>query len=276
MASCPPSPVPLPGVLILTTTPPLYLPTLLLSTKIRHPLGETFPKLITEQWINHLTSLGIEADAGRADPVVHLASVPSFPPFSGGRGEEAEEGEGSDSGQDDASSEFEEHEDDEGNVWRGAIASTHDRGLSTRNGPTPDGGSLVANVTFGQVTYLAPVPDGGEFLRTLVQLTTLQRHSDTAFFAANSLLSLAFLHHFHSVISLYFPSSSAHAASASLSPGSLPNIPASVLSSNFDLLYQVLQEMIDDGRPLTTEYNSIKGIVRGRAWWDDIMTKMSR
>lgn len=34
--------------------------------------------------------------------------------------------------------------------------------------------------------------------------------------------------------------------------------------------------MLDEGRPLTTDYNSLKAIVRGKAWWEDILTRMSQ
>lgn len=89
------------------------------------------------------------------------------------------------------------------------------------------------------------------------------------------MLPLSFLHHLHSVLSSYFPATSSSNTLAA-SPNAPVPIPASVLTSNFDLLYQVLQEMLDDGRPLTTEYNSIKGVVRGRAWWEDLIGRMSR
>lgn len=89
------------------------------------------------------------------------------------------------------------------------------------------------------------------------------------------MLSLAFLAHFHSVLSKYFQVASI--SSSSLTSTYLPvSIPASVLSANFDVVYQILQEMLDDGRPLTTELSSIKEIVRGKAWWENIMGKMNR
>lgn len=92
---------------------------------------------------------------------------------------------------------------------------------------------------------------------------------------ADPLLPLSFLHHLHSVLLMYFPTAST-STTLSASPNSPTPIPASVLATNFDLVYQLLQEMLDDGRPLTVEYNSLKGIVRGRAWWEDIMARMGR
>lgn len=256
---------PLPGVLILTTAPPLYIPTLLLSSHIRHPLRETYPRLLAEQWVSHLTQRGIETSAESSEPVVWLKSVPAF--STGG----VDDSEGDDDARSKPSSsssedgESPDELDSDGNVWRGM---RHVR--SARNGESDetvspplsslDKGTSVANLTIGQVTYLAPVPDG-----------------------TNPLLPLAFLHHLHAVLLQYFPdagaasASTSSAAAASIPAPNTPTpIPASTLASNFDLLYQVLQEMLDEGRPLTMDYNSLKGIVRGKAWWEEILSRMSQ
>lgn len=151
---------PLPGVLIFTTTPPLYLPTLLLSSHIRHPLKESYPSLLAEHWANHLAQHGIDATPALSDPIVWLKSVPSFP----NQQDDDTDAEGSD-GDGDAADESEEDEfDQDGNVWRGVRRSeaAAGNGVSHRAPTSVNEGQVVANVTIGQVTYLAPVPPGSE------------------------------------------------------------------------------------------------------------------
>ncbi|CAO1630040.1 unnamed protein product [Sympodiomycopsis kandeliae] len=268
-----PQVAPIPGVLILTTAPPLYIPTLLLASHIRHPLKETYPRLLAEQWVSHLSQQGIESKPALSEPVIWLKGVPSFPQ-SLGDDDDPEEDAGSEesdtqNGRDSVSP---DGQDSDGNVWRGlkeqdrrqeeaVLAAAKDPATSL------DQGTSVANLTVGQVTYLAPVPSG-----------------------TSPLLSLALLHHLHSVLLQYFPGSSSatsiaqtltnssgnNNAAATPFPSNPTAIPGSTLASNFDLVYQVLQEMLDDGRPLTTEYNSLKGIVRGQAWWEELLGRMSQ
>lgn len=253
MVQSAPSAAPLPGVLVLTTTPPLHCPSLLLSSHIRHPLKQQYPQLVATQWSSYLAKKGLQPCPQRADPVVWLKDLPSFPPqdFYDDEGDtDVSDGQSNDgTGEDDDDDDSEDKEDHEGNIWRGSTAKHH-RGSSSRSDEATTG-TAIANLTVGQVTYLAPIPQGG-----------------------NPLLSLAFLHHLHTVIAQYFPSTASSSSTSTIQ--SLPSVPASILASNFDVIYQILQEMLDDGRPLTTEYNSIKGIVRGKAWWEDITSKMAR
>lgn len=242
---------PLPGVLILTTTPPLYSPTLLLASHIRHPLKEHFTALVAEQWLAHLVRHSIEATPSLSEPVVYLKGVPAFSSRSG------EEGDGDSDSSDDEQDErsLSDHADDDGNIWRGTSDSGAGRNHASSSRQQPslpsERGTLVANLSIGQVTYLAPVPEG-----------------------TDASLSLSFLHQLHTVLLRYFPSNTDGLQTRIASD--LAPVPAATLAANFDLLYQLLQEMLDDGRPLTTDYNSIKGIVRGRAWWDEIMQRMKR
>lgn len=258
-AAVPPSPsaAPLPGVLILTTTPPLHIPSLLLSSHIRHPLKQQYPQLVASQWSAYLAKRSLQPSPQRADPVVWLKDLPCFPPQGSYDDEDTETDVSEDShGDDEGSSDqgSDDAEDDEGNIWRGSSTKPNRIGGSpaARANNDDDKGTALANLTVGQVTYLAPIPPGG-----------------------NPLLSLSFLHHLHTVIAQYFPNAAASTSVISTSQ-SLPSIPASTLTANFDVLYQILQEMLDDGRPLTTEYNSIKEIVRGKQWWEEITSKMAR
>ncbi|CAO1619300.1 unnamed protein product [Parajaminaea phylloscopi] len=252
---------PLPGVIILATTPPLFLPSLLLSSHIRHPLKDVYPKLVAEQWSGHLARLGIEADAAAADPIVWLEGLPELTIGNLTSGHHESDDDSTDTRSDDSSAGDlggsedgvssvlpSDDEDRDGNVWRGAKRVPRTMKHKRRSPPE---GSVFANLTIGQVTYLAPVPSGG-----------------------NPLLSLSFLSHLHAVLSEYFRVSTTSQQTMA-STSSPVSIPAAVLSANFDVIYQILQEMLDDGRPLTTELSSIKGVVRGKAWWEDIMGRMA-
>lgn len=156
---------PLPGIIILTTTPPLYLPSLLLSSHIRHPLKDVYPKLVAEHWSSYLADLSIEADASQAVPVVWLKGVPDFSDRA-----QSAQGDGESESGSDGESEIEsdsncpgaDRDDGDGNIWR----SAHQRDLQQEN-QTKDWqldraeGTAFANLTVGQVTYLSPVPAGG-------------------------------------------------------------------------------------------------------------------
>lgn len=151
---------PLPGVLILTTTPPLYLPSLLLASHIRHPLKESYPSLLAEQWAAHLASHGIETAASSAEPTVWLKGVPSIKPLEQDDEEEAT----SQHAEDSEEEADDDHEDEDGNVWRGLNNNGKVTAQSiSQKDSSIDPGTAVANLTVGQVTYLAPVPPGSEY-----------------------------------------------------------------------------------------------------------------
>jgi hypothetical protein len=157
---------PLPGVVILTTTPPLHLPTLLLASHIKHPLKESYPALITEQWAAHLAHHGIEAAASSAEPVIWLKGVPSFSRASQAEDdasdtdeEDSQDDEDDDSDDDEPG---EDQEDADGNVWRGLKKDMASEKRAKTMMPANARGTAIANLTIGQVTYLAPIPSGSE------------------------------------------------------------------------------------------------------------------
>lgn len=157
---------PLPGVLVLTTAPPLYIPTLLLSSHIRHPLKETYPRLLTEQWLAYLSSRGCETSAHLCEPVVWLKGVPPFPTIS----QLEQDSDQQDDPRDDDASDHSlasspDQRDEDGNVWRGMrhTARRPQNDSAPGIGPSDlDQGTSIANLTIGQVTYLAPIPPGSE------------------------------------------------------------------------------------------------------------------
>lgn len=47
------------------------------------------------------------------------------------------------------------------------------------------------------------------------------------------------------------------------------------LRDNFDTVYQVMEEMLDEsGQPLTTEFNALRDIVREPSWVSKVASKI--
>ena len=76
----------------------------------------------------------------------------------------------------------------------------------------------------------------------------------------DSLLPVSFLNNLVSILELYLGTP----------------ITEDSIRDNFDVVYQILEEMLDEsGQPLNTEYNTLRDLVKEPSWVNNVMGKMA-